>query len=62
MLFAAQSEGRSYIHLAKTFGNILVRIKVFFLIDNKSFIDEKNNVFTIVNSLPLNTIVRIKVK
>ena len=25
----------------------------FFLIDNKSFIDEKNNVFTIINTLPL---------
>ena len=28
----------------------------FFFIDNKSFIDEKNNVFTIVNSLPLKQI------
>ena len=28
----------------------------FSLIDNKSFIDEKNNVFTIVNSLPLKQI------
>ena len=26
------------------------------MIDNKSFIDEKNNVFTIVNSLPLKQI------
>ena len=28
----------------------------FFLIDNKSFIDERNNVFTIINTLPLKQI------
>ena len=28
----------------------------FFLIDNKSFIDEKNNVFTIIKTLPLKQI------
>ena len=31
-------------------------LRFFFLIDNRSFIDEKNNVFTIVNSLPLKQI------
>ena len=55
-IFSSFSHAFAELYLSWSVSVLYIYIYIFFLIDNKSFIDEKNNVFTIINTLPLKQI------